>query len=221
MTTSRRSLLAAGATGTVALTAGCLDFVLGNSPLEFTADRVAPIDTALAETGYEKDDVDERSVEETVDIGVDREVRASLWVSVYAKELRDQSHDASVFASISAPAMEIGSRTINPLTDLSSRELLAEFLDEIEFDSGIEDLEYEDSTELEILDEKRDVETFAGTTEYDGLEVDIEVVLTSFGHDDDLLVLLGSYPDFDDDPGVMTDEDENVERLLQSVEHPV
>ncbi|SDQ63949.1 DUF6517 family protein [Natronobacterium texcoconense] len=218
MKISRRSLLAAGATGTVASTAGCLDFVLGDGPLEFTAARVAPTDAALEETGYEEDGVEEQSFEETVDVGVEREVEASLWASIYTKEreLAGQSHEAGVFAAVSVPGMEVAGYSVNPLEEMSSNELLEEFLNEVEVgDREIGNLAYEESVDLSILGESREVEQFSGETEYAGQDVDVEIALTSFNHEGDLLVLLGSYPE------EFSDEAENVEALLESVEHPV
>lgn len=84
---SRRSVLAAGATGTLALSAGCLGFVLGNEPLDFTAARAAPTDVALEETGYDEVESNHETIEETIEVGVSREVRASFWVVTYSKEI--------------------------------------------------------------------------------------------------------------------------------------
>lgn len=222
MTTSRRSLLAAGTTGTIALTAGCLDFLTGDGPLKFTAERVAPTDAALEETGFEEDTVEKESFEETIDVGVERDVEASIWVSIYTKQLAEWDQDAGVFAAVSAPGMEVGGRTINPLEELSNRELLEEFLDEVETGTGIDDLEYEESDELTVLGEDRTVETFSGRTEYNGLEVDVAIELASFVHEDDLIVLLGSYPTpLEELPEMDLSESENVERLMESVQHPV
>ncbi|APW98668.1 hypothetical protein CHINAEXTREME_13155 [Halobiforma lacisalsi AJ5] len=219
MTLSRRSLLAAGATGTLALTAGCLDFALGNAPLEFTAERAAPSAAALEETGYTEDDVDEQSFEETVEVGgLEREVQASIWASVYTKdrEFEGQSHEASVFAAVSVPAMEQFGYSFNPLDGLSNGELLDEFLSQLETDGNqLEDLSHEETFQLPILGEGRDVDVFVGETEFQGRTVDVDVVITSFAHEGDLLVLLGSYPE------PFSDESANVEVLMESIDHPV
>lgn len=219
MTTSRRSLLAAGATGTLALTAGCLDFALGNAPLEFTAERAAPGADALEETGYEEDDVKEQSFEETVEVGgLERDVQASIWASVYTKEreFEGQSHEASVFAAVSVPAMERFGYSFNPLEGLSNGELLDEFLSQLESDGNqLEGLSHEETFQLPILGEGRDVDVFVGETEFQGRTVDVDVVITSFAHEGDLLVLLGSYPE------PFSDESANLEVLMESIDHPV
>ncbi|EMA41124.1 DUF6517 family protein [Halobiforma nitratireducens] len=223
MTTSRRSLLAAGATGTLALTAGCLDFALGNAPLEFTARRAAPSDATLEGTGYVEDEVEEQSFEETVEVaGLEREVRAGIWTSVYTKDrdFEGQTHEASVFAAVSVPGMEVAGYSVNPLDGLSNEELLEEFLEQLEGGEGedgfaLEDLEHDETFQLPILGEGRDVDAFVGETEFQGRTVDVDVVVSSFLHDDDLLVVLGSYPE------PFAEESANVEVLMESLEHPI
>ncbi len=131
MTHSRRSLLAAGATGTIALTAGCLGFVLGNEPLEFAADRVAPTDEMVAETGYEERAVEQRTMERSEGIGgIERDFEASLWTSSYSKSVdyMGQTREGSVFTAVSVPGMEVAGQSVNPLDEMSNEELLEEFL---------------------------------------------------------------------------------------------
>ncbi|QCS42543.1 DUF6517 family protein [Natrinema versiforme] len=217
MTTSRRSLLAAGATGTLALTAGCLDFVLGNGPLEFSSDRVAPTDEALEETGYDEKEVTEETIDRTVELpaGIERDVEASIWTSVYSKQLeyKGQEREGSAFAAVSIPGMEVAGRSVNPLDDMSNEELLAEFLNQI--DGGeIRNIQHEESFELPILDEQRETDVFMGESDLAGEPIDIEIKITSFTHEDDLLVLLGTLPKMN------TKESANVEVLMESVEHP-
>ena len=218
MNSSRRTFLAAGATGGLALTAGCLDFVLGRGPLEFQAARVAPTDGALDETGYEEESVDEETIEERVEAsGVEREVRASYWVSTYtnAVEYEGEEREAALFGSVAVPAMEIAGRSFNPLDDLSNRELLEEFLGEVDDGDQIENLDHGESFSLSVLDAVRDIDVFVGETELDGDRIDVDVVVTSFTHEDDMIILLGSYP------SALADEGPAIEALIESVEHPL
>jgi|GEM_PF-517016 len=93
MTRSRRSVLTAGATGGLVVTAGCLEFVLGDGPLEFEAERAGPSEAALDEAGYEETEVTEESFEETVEVGVEREINASVWISTYTKSIAGDDFD--------------------------------------------------------------------------------------------------------------------------------
>lgn len=218
MNTSRRTVLAAGATGTLALTAGCLDFVLGNGPLELEAERVAPTDAALEDTGYDEHEIEQQSIEETIDVGIERDVKAAAWSSIYSKEIeyQGQTHEGSFFAAISIPDISALGYSFNPITDMSNEELLEEFLDKLDGDqSSIENITHQETVSFEILDESRDIDIFEGESDLDGQPVDVEIKITSFEHDGDLLVLLGSYP------APLGDESANAEVLMESVEHPV
>ncbi|MFB1062466.1 DUF6517 family protein [Natrinema sp. H-ect4] len=219
MTLTRRSVLAAGATGTLALTAGCLDVVLGNGPLEFDSDRVAPTEGALEEAGYEESGVNNDAIERTVDLpgGIERDVRAGVWRSVYTKEVDylGETREGAAFAGVSIPGMKVAGRSLNPLDDMSNGELLERFLSEVPSDHGdISDIQREDSFGLDILGDGREVDLFVGQSDLEGETIDIEIKITSFEHEGDLLVLLGTYPK------LLTAEAANVEELMESVEHP-
>lgn len=217
MTCSRRSLLAAGATGTLALTAGCLDFALGNGPLELSAERVAPTDEALENAGYDEYEIDDRSVEETIEVGVERDIEATIRTSVYSKdvEYRGVEHEGAFFAAVSIPDFSVLGRSFNPVSDMSNEDLLEEFVDEIDSDhADVENLSREDSFSLEILGDSRNVELFVGESEFEGEPIDVEIPVTSFDHEDDLIVLLGNYP------APLSEESANAEELMESVEHP-
>ncbi|RQG90363.1 hypothetical protein EA462_08485 [Natrarchaeobius halalkaliphilus] len=213
---ARRSILAAGATGTLAVTAGCLDFVLGDGPLEFEAGRVAPSESALSETGYNEAEVDEETIEETVEVGgLEREVRATLWLSTYTKTrtIEGIEHDANSFVAVSVPGMEVMGRSFNPLEDMSNEELLEEFVGQANVD--VDDIQHKDSFSLETLGEGRDVDRFTGETREGGETIAVELALTSFRHNDDSIVLLGTHPE------LLAEESANVELLMESAEHPV
>ncbi|MBZ6496613.1 DUF6517 family protein [Natrinema longum] len=219
MTLSRRSVLATGAAGTLTLTAGCLGFVLGNEPLEFDADQAAPADGALENTGYSEETATQETLERTEEIGgVERDFEASIWTSTYLKtvDYGGQTRDGSAFAAVSVPGMEVVGQSVNPLDEMSNKELLEQFLSEVDGEHGdVRDIQHENSFSLEILDDSRDVDTFVGTTDLEGESIDVEIKITSFDHESDLLVLLGVFPE------TLTEESANVELLMESAEHPV
>lgn len=218
MTRSRRTFLAAAATGTVALTAGCLDFALGNGPLELNSDRVAPTDAALEEAGYVEDAVEQRTVDETIDARIERDVEATVWLSRYSKTVDYQGaeREAGFFGAVSVPDFSVLGRSFNPIADMSNEELLSEFLDRFEGDYGtVDDTAPKESFALDILGDGRQVDIFEGEANYKGERIEIELAVTSFSHEDDLIVLLGTYP------AALAEESANVEVLMESAEHPV
>ncbi|APX96208.1 DUF6517 family protein [Natronorubrum daqingense] len=217
MNYSRRALLAAGATGGLALTAGCLDFVRGDGPLELSAEQVRPTDDALEETEYDEYEIDEQSMEETVDVGVERDIEATIWSSVYSKEIDYQGieEEACFFAAVSIPDVSVLGYSLNPIDDMDNDELLEEFMGEVDSEhADFDNVSHADSFSLDILDDSRDVDRFEGETEIAGQQVDVDIGVTSFSHDDDVLVLLSSYP------ADLEEESEHAETLMESVEHP-
>lgn len=218
MSTSRRTLLAAGVTGSLALAAGCLDFALGNAPLEVAAERAAPTDAALDAAGYEERAVEQRSIEERVDVGVERDVEATVWTSTYTKEIdyRGTEGEGCAFAAISIPDVSVAGRSFNPVGELSNEELLSEYRGELERGgNSIDDLTRRESFGLEILGDGRPVDVFEGTTTFEGERIDVDLAVTSFAHEGDRLVLVGSHP------AALAAESATVEELMESVEHPV
>lgn len=218
MIPSRRAILAGAVSGTVVLTAGCVDFVTGEGSLELAAERAAPTDNALESTDYEEYEIGRETIDESVDVGVERDVEATIWVSSYAKEIefRGREHDGCFFTAVSIPDVSLAGYSANPIEEMSNEELLTEFRDKFagEYD-GLEDLTHTDSLGLDVLGDSREVDVFEGETEFKGEAIDIELQVSSFSHEDDLLVLLGSYP------VAFAEESANVEALLESVEHPV
>lgn len=264
---SRRSVLAAGATGTLALSAGCLGFVLGNEPLEFTAARAAPTDGALEETGYDEVESNHETLEERIEVGVSREVRASFWVGTYAKELdlreviRDrvaegevdeleevdeefeddeladatedelpedvddeldeldleafESQEAAFFAVLSTPSMEVFGRSFNPLQGIGNEELIGELNQQSGTDADVDDVRRIRTTSISMLGESRDVDRFEAVTEIEGEEIELELLVATFEHEDDYLVVFGGYP------AELEAERDDLERLFESVEHPL
>lgn len=259
---SRRSFLAAGATGTLALSAGCLGVVLGTEPIEFTASRAAPSTAALESTGYVETQSNEELLEETIDVGVSREIRASYWLVAYSKEvdlsdsvegeLEDgtdedvdgvdaeaesadhaeteavdleeaedvdlepfESQEAAFFVAVSMPGIEVLGRSFNPLEGLGSEELIGELLPQSGDEDGVERVEPAGSVSLPILGADRDVDRFEATTEVEGEAVELDLSITSFTHEDDLLVLLGGHP------AALEDEADDLATLFESVEHPL
>lgn len=218
MTISRRRLLASGAVGSLALTAGCVDVVLGNEPYEFAAARAAPTDAALEETGYVEEDVEQDGIEEPIDVGVEREFRATFWISNYGKEVEvlGERTDAGFFTVVSMPAIEIFGRTFNPIEDLNHEELIEEFEGDLTDDGRtIRNVRHDGSITLTILGDEREVDVFLADMEVNGQEVTIELLLTAVTHEDDLILLVGGYPE------QLPDEGANVEHLMESVEHPL
>lgn len=218
--TSRRGLLAGAATGALALTAGCLD-VLTGGPIEFDASAVRPGEDALAETGYEEQLAEWQEIEETVSVGVERDVHASVWVATYSKTVALQGSDreAALFGAVSMPAMDVLGSPRNPIAGMDGKELLEEVQGRMgggqDGVGQLRDLSHEEAIELSILGAQREVDRLSGRTDVEGQEMEVGIDVASFDNEGDLLVLLGAYPQ------LLPDEAVNAEVLMESVEHPI
>ncbi|MEY7848414.1 DUF6517 family protein [Natrarchaeobius sp. A-rgal3] len=214
MQLTRRAVLATSTVGLFGPTSGWLEFALGSGPLEFEGQRVAPTTDALAETGYEEDDVRTETIDESVEFVVERDVRASVWVSEYTKTgiAGDSEYDSSAFVAVSVPRMEAFGRTADPVSEMSEEALIGEFADRANGD--VEDVEYVESFDHEILGEDRTVSRLTGIARRPGEVVDVDITLASFPHGDDSIVLLGIHPES------LETQAAALETLMSAVEHP-
>ncbi|MCU4924561.1 DUF6517 family protein [Halobacteria archaeon AArc-dxtr1] len=246
MDISRRTYLAAGGVGALGLTAGCLDFVLGDGPLSFEAEQAVPGEAALSETDFAEFEITEETMEDSVSAaGIERDVEASYWISAYIKEveIEGEAEDISAFAAVSTPDVSVAGQSFNPVAEMDTDELLDEYGGEINSDRDLSDAEYDRTETFSVLGEDRDVDVYVGEQEYEGETVTIDIYVTNFGHDDDYLAIIGVHPHADSlreaaeaihlPDGIEGDEadehldseipdglDEDIQTLFESVEHP-
>lgn len=194
MTYSRRAILAAGATGTLALSAGCIETIVG----DLQADQAAPTDEALGATEFAEYEITEETISETIDFIIEEEIEATIWISSYTRgiEIEGEEEEGAAFAAISSPRASVLGQSFNPLAEMDNEEKLDEFGDELD-GQNVENITHEGTSSLSILGEDRDVDRFVGEREFEGEPIDVEIHITSFEHEDDYLVLLGVYPEIE------------------------
>lgn len=217
--TTRRTLLASGLAGGLALTGGCLGVLTGSEALEFSAAKAEPSDSALGETGYELHEQNEERIEETAEVsGVERDIVATFWASVYAKSVAVQGAEieAAAFGVVSMPSMEVLGTPRNPIADMDATQVLNEAQGNVDTEFGeLRDITHEETRELSILGEDRDVDVFDATADLEGQEIDVLIHLATVSHEGDLLILFGGHP------RQLPEEEINAELLMESIEHPV
>ncbi|WP_254809964.1 DUF6517 family protein [Natronosalvus amylolyticus] len=211
----RRTALAAGCTGLVSATAGCIGFVLGDESLEYIAEPILPSEPALERTGYELSDQGWLGIGETIG---ERDIGAAAWSGTYTNDvtIQGQSQEAAIFACLSMPKIEVAGSPINPFADMTPRELLEEFGDEVdsEFDDIAQPQPTGDSFSLPMLGEARIIEEFISETRIQGEPIELLLWITTFTHRDDVIIVFGGFPRQLADEGVL------IEDLMESVEHP-
>lgn len=214
---TRRRLVGLGTVAALGATAGCLDAIVGDGPMEFDADPVAPTDDALAETGFEGGTLESMSIEEVIDLGGEREIRATMWLGAYTKEVDFEGYtaEAASFVAVSTPGLEVAGVERNPIVDADTEELIDAFDEEFGDELGsMNDVRLDDRYDLRVLGESRTVDVLLATSEHAGAKIEFRLEVTRFEHDGDVLVLAGGHPT------AVSSTEVELDALMASVEHP-
>ncbi|WP_248515584.1 DUF6517 family protein [Salinarchaeum laminariae] len=215
---TRRSLLAAGASAGLVASAGCLDFILGDDDLSFSATKPSVSNAALTETGYQKQRQREETLERKFEAGgSSRTVEVSNWYVEYDRtidlSLLGGEQRATTFTAITTPKAKVLGQTFNPIDDMSTKDLVETVQDRYE---GFGNLEAQDEQTATLLGKSTTVTRFTGTAEHaTGAEIDIELQVTeAVGSNGDYALTYGAYPQ-----RIADSEREHYFTLLGGVEH--
>ncbi|SFS57184.1 DUF6517 family protein [Halostagnicola kamekurae] len=211
---NRRAFIATVGVGGAGLTAGCI----GGFLEDLTTYEAAPAtvsDAALESTGYEHDETDRWTDEESF-------ATETVTVTSYANEysrtidlsvLGMGEIRAGVFGAISTPKVEVAGESYNPVGEMDHDELLADLQDRYGELSVASDAEVA-TRELDAVSQTVSIATYEGeATLEDDENVDVFVDVTQPDHGDDHLIFAGVYPQ--DIP----DEADRIDTLIEGVEH--
>ena len=211
---TRRAMLGGVAAG-LASTAGCLDVLTGDEPLEFEADPATVPEAALEETGYELAAEESPTVSEEFTVaGQTREVTVTNRVTSYEKAVDlgpVGSIRAAMFSAFTTPQIEIAGRTFNPIGEMSNRDLLRTIASRYD---GLSVGEKMGSSSISTLGGTATVERYEATTTVQGQEIPIYLLLSRVQHGGDFVVPVGGYP------RRLTGEESNGYTLIERLEHP-
>ncbi|WP_436931895.1 DUF6517 family protein [Halosimplex halobium] len=195
------------------VTAGC-GFITGGSALAFSASPATASDAALSETGYEERAVTNTTVTRNFSAaGQTRQVEVTNRQARYERAVDLGplgSQRAAVFVTFASPEVEVATRTFNPISDMSTREVLRQFESRYE---GLSVGESVDNRSVRALGSQRTLEQFEGTATLGGSEVDVYVHAAKFKHEGDYVVAVGIYPQR------LDGEAENIVALTEGLEH--
>lgn len=195
------------------VTAGC-GFITGQSALTFSASPTTVPDGAQSETGYTEVTVEEQTVTRTFSAAdQSREVEVTNQLAQYERQVDLGplgSQRAAVFVTLTSPEVEVAGQTFNPISEMSNREILAEF--ESQYD-GISVGDRVGSQSVAVLGGSATVEKFEGSATLAGTQVDTYVHAMKVKDGDDYVVAVAIYPQ------QLPGEEENVVTLLEALEH--
>ena len=211
----RRALAAAGGVALAGL-AGCtaLDVATGE-PAEFTAGTATVADATLSESGYELNDVSDRTVAREFEVGGQtREVRVTNTIAEYDKavELFGQRYQAAVFAAVTTPQVQVLGQALNPIAEMGTRDRAELILSRYENVGNLErGSEY--STTVLGADAEVVVYTAEGEIEGTGASTELELHIGEpVAAGDDFVLPLAAYP-------ASFSDGENVRQMMNGIEH--
>jgi hypothetical protein len=205
----RRTLIAGvGAAGLTGLS-GCLG-VLGLAEHESSPAGVEA--AAREETGYEQIAIEALPIER--DVGpTDETVTVTNHMTKHEKSIDMGplgSRRGAIFNVLTTPQVSILGKTLNPVGEMSTQELMD--LVKSNYD-GISNISRVEDSEITILEESTTKTQFAADAEFDGRSVDVDIHITeAVEAGDDLLVTIGVYPQY-----VRDQEEPNIETVTKAV----
>lgn len=146
--------------------------------------------------------------------GQDRDVRVTNHLTEYARGTDSPftAQQVSRFTAYATPEVKIaGQGPFNPVSDRSNRELALRL--QQQYDS-IENVRLESNRTVTTLGNKTQVSKFrADATLASGESVEVFIHLTKFRHEGDYVIAVAVNP-------TQVDEESNVDRLIEGLDHP-
>ena len=193
----------------VVLLAGCSS-LFGETT--FPAGEATVSEAALSETGYETVTVSTQTVTRSVGAGeASRSVTVEINTAVYRRGPGDERPTTLPvgFVLVSAPGVEVGNDTVNPLSDVP----VGEVVDDT--DLGYANVSIDDAVgtrDVTVLGSERRVTRFDGSATENGSSVNVTVHVTTVEHEGEFLLAVAVYPS-------RLPERQRVDRLLAGVRH--
>lgn len=202
---------------TMLATAGCAGLVFGDG-MSLEAEHASVSQDALSETEFRQGSTQTLRINETVSVaGQQRELRTTNHVATYNRtvDLGPLSGRAGAFVVASTPDYTIAGRSVNPVADMSNRELIERFRGQLEGQLGsLSDVRPVDDRTEPVLGAAGEVTTFAAETQYQGRTITVNVHVTKVSHEDDVVVAIGVHPE------ALQQQAPEVFTLVRGIEHP-
>lgn len=188
-----------------------------NDSATFEAAPAAPDNTTVSEVGYELQTSDEVTITQNISPGgQDRTIVVNNQRRIYerALEVQNRSFTAGVFVTLSTPAISVAGSPQNPIADMSDRELLQQFSDQLT--DGSESLEFErvGTREAAMLGTSTDVGEFRTNVTVSGESQEVAIYVTRVRSQGDIVVAVGVHPT------AFSGEQVSIFEMIYAVEHP-
>ena len=164
--------------------------------VEYTASPAEIPESALESQGYVHGNTTMVPLTYRLGVaGVSRNITAETWVAGYSKT--PTANDTAAVVLYSSPNVELAGRSVNPLSQLSNRELIQNGIDRVTDLRGVggienvSDLRETGTRNVTMLGKQTQLVSYTGTAEVDGQRVSVVVNLAMVEHGDDIVVAIG------------------------------
>lgn len=187
---TRRSVLVAGAAGTVTL-AGC---GLLEDEIERSASPATVDGDTLERTRFEHDGTAEMTMTQTVEVGGEsRDLRLTNYLASFSKTAPASDGGVASLQLFTTPSVRVAGQEANPFAGFDTQQLLEELVSRAG-EQGFEDVREVGTRTVRILGAERAVTQHEATTERQGQEIVLRLPVVRLTHDDDILGTFGAYP---------------------------
>lgn len=211
------------------LAAGCSGSLLEGS-YTFESSPATVEDAAITETGFQELETRQFWVNRTRTVNDEEiEVHVSNNAVLYAKstEIGGESTPYAGFVTITSPKASVLGQSMNPLSRMSNRELVdraKSYVDDIAGDrfGELNDVREVGSSQTTVLGTETEVSRFRATGETrTGTPVEAVFFVTKVTHGDDIVVLVGAYPEQlgTGDSAVSIDESSAIRTMMGAISH--
>lgn len=128
-----------------------------------------------------------RSVEAA---GQEREVTVSNRAALFVNRTADGSAGAA-FVVVTSPQVRLAGQELNPVAELSQRDLLSEFSGQFDQFGNLTDVQERETRQVRMVGREADMRVFNATMEGEDADHDVVVNVAKVKHGDDYLVAIG------------------------------
>jgi hypothetical protein len=206
---NRRAVLAG--VPTALLMGGCTDLITGEEA-RFEAETATVTQQTLSETNYQEQTVEEDVQERTFE-QVDRTVVVVNMLAEYSRSVNlglGLSGELARFTVLASPQVELAGQAFNPLDDLNNQDLALRLQEQYD---NINNIQSVDERDRSLLGETVTVSRFEAEAQTEGEGVEVFIHIAQAQSESDFIVALGVHPKD-------VDETDNIDRLLEGVQHP-
>lgn len=201
----------------VVVLSGC-SVLLGDEPLQYSAEPVAICDGGLSATGYSLDHSEWRNNSRAVEVaGSSRELRTDSHMKVYVRDDTSASGGDGTktggIVVLSTPKAEEAGRSLNPVGTWSPDRIVDELASDLDQYGALENVQRTGTDSARLLDTGATVTRFEATGQSDGESHEVTVHVTRVEDDGDF-VILGAVHERGD-----TTERERIESLFGCLQH--